>query len=193
MCITGVVQGWAAILMGLVSGSVPWYTMMILHNKLSFLKAIDDPMAVFHTHAVAGILGGVLTGFFAVPKLCRLFYMVPDWDKYIGLAYALQNRSTSPGLRQMGIQLAAIAFVICFNVVITSFVCLLVRTIVPLRVETQALAMGDKAVHGEDAFALWSRSTIEGKRFQNLKHNQVYDREDYPSFASRSMSELQMV
>ncbi|MCI48895.1 ammonium transporter 3 member 1-like, partial [Trifolium medium] len=52
---------------------------------------IDDPMAVFHTHAIAGALGGILTGFFAVPKLCRLFYMVPDWEKYIGLAYGLQN------------------------------------------------------------------------------------------------------
>nr|TKR71337.1 hypothetical protein D5086_0000302480 [Populus alba] len=79
VCITpaaGVVQCWAAILMGIVSGSVPWYTMMILHKKVKFLRLVDDPIAIFHTHAIAGGLGGILTGFFAVPKLCRLFYMV---------------------------------------------------------------------------------------------------------------------
>ena len=59
-------QGWAAILMGVISRSIPWYTMMILHDKLPFLKQIDDPMAVFHTHAVPALS--------AVPKLCRLFY-----------------------------------------------------------------------------------------------------------------------
>ncbi|KAE8010032.1 hypothetical protein FH972_006430 [Carpinus fangiana] len=73
----------AAILMGLISGSIPWYTMMVLHKKVSVLGQVDDPMAVFHTHAIAGSLGGILTGFFAVPKLCRLFYTVPDWEKFI--------------------------------------------------------------------------------------------------------------
>ncbi|KAJ1413888.1 Blood group Rhesus C/E/D polypeptide [Sesbania bispinosa] len=193
VCITpaaGVVQGWAAILMGLISGSVPWYTMMVLHNKVPFLKQIDDPMAVFHTHAIAGALGGILTGFFAVPKLCRLFYMVPDWEKYIGLFYGLQNGATHAGLRQMAIQVGAIAFVICFNFVTTSLICLLVGLIVPLRLNTDALHMGDKAIHGEEAFALHGEAT----KFENLKHNKIYDTQDF-SFVkeSRSLGQLQMV
>lgn len=114
-------------MMGVMSGSIPWYTMMILHDKLPFLKQIDDPMAVFHTHAVAGALGGVLTGLLAVPKLCRLFYMVPDWEKYIGLAYGLQNGATHAGLRQMAIQVGAIVFVIIFNFVTTGALDLLAR------------------------------------------------------------------
>ncbi|GLT95175.1 hypothetical protein SLE2022_128720 [Rubroshorea leprosula] len=65
----------------------------------------------FHTHAIAGILGGVLTGF-SVPKLRRLFYIVPDWEKYIGLAYGLQNGRTSAGFKQMGIRFTGIIFVI---------------------------------------------------------------------------------
>ena len=39
---------------------VPWFTMMILHKKSSLLMKVDDTLAVFHTHAVAGVLGGVL-------------------------------------------------------------------------------------------------------------------------------------
>lgn len=164
--------------------------MMVLHNKVPFLKKIDDPMAVFHTHAVAGALGGILTGFFAVPKLCRLFYMVPDWEKYIGLAYGLQNGATRAGLRQMGIQVGAIVFVICFNFVTTSLICLLVGAMVPLRLNTDALQMGDKAMHGEEAFALHG----EAAKLENIKRNKIYDAQDF-SFIndSRSLGELQMV
>ncbi|KHN43195.1 Ammonium transporter 3 member 1 [Glycine soja] len=190
--VAGVVQGWAAILMGVMSGSIPWYTMMILHDKLPFLKQIDDPMAVFHTHAVAGALGGVLTGLLAVPKLCRLFYMVPDWEKYIGLAYGLQNGATHAGLRQMAIQVGAIVFVIIFNFVTTSLICLLVGSIVPLRIDTDALQMGDKAMHGEEAFAFYGGDPTA--KFENLKHNKVYDTQDF-SFVrdTRSFAQLQMV
>ncbi|GKU86476.1 hypothetical protein SLEP1_g993 [Rubroshorea leprosula] len=45
--------GRVAILMGIISGSIPWYTMMVLHQKIWLLKQVDDTMAVFHTHAVA--------------------------------------------------------------------------------------------------------------------------------------------
>ena len=61
----GVVQGWAAIIMGMMSGSIPWYTMMVLHKESKLLTQVDDTSAVFHTHAVAGSLGGILAGFFA--------------------------------------------------------------------------------------------------------------------------------
>ncbi|KAJ4719656.1 Ammonium transporter [Melia azedarach] len=194
VCITpaaGVVQGWAAILMGLISGSIPWYTMMVLHRKIKLLRLVDDPMAVFHTHAVAGILGGILTGFFAVPKLCRLFYMVPDWEKYIGLAYGLQNGRTSAGFRQIGVQLAGIGFVICLNIATTSLICWFIRLIVPLRLSEEELETGDEGVHGEVAFALFG----DGERFQNSKHNSVYDAEEFSYIGSRSrpIGEVQMV
>ncbi|GMP85961.1 hypothetical protein CsSME_00038930 [Camellia sinensis var. sinensis] len=41
VCITpgaGVVQSWAAIVMGILSGSIPWVSMMILHKKSSLLQ-----------------------------------------------------------------------------------------------------------------------------------------------------------
>ncbi|XP_026440118.1 ammonium transporter 2 member 2-like [Papaver somniferum] len=75
VCITpgaGVVQAWAAIVMGILAGSIPWFTMMILHKKSSLLQKVDDTLGVFHTHAVAGILGGTLTGLLAEPHLCDM-------------------------------------------------------------------------------------------------------------------------
>ncbi|RYR52631.1 hypothetical protein Ahy_A06g027522 [Arachis hypogaea] len=202
VCITpaaGVVQGWTAILMGLFSGSVPWYTLMVLHKKLKFLNKIDDPMAIFHTHAITGILGGILTGLFAVPKLCRLFYGVPDWKKYTGLFYGLKNGLAHAGLTQLGIQLEATIFVVVFNVISTTVICLVVRSIVPLRVDDEdALQVGgDKSMHGEEAFALWCSHQDKDTKFENVKQNKVYDTKDFSSSIDESStkkasSEVQM-
>jgi ammonium transporter, Amt family len=30
--------------MGILSGSIPWYTMMVLHKKWSFRQRIDDTL-----------------------------------------------------------------------------------------------------------------------------------------------------
>ncbi|MED6148797.1 Ammonium transporter 2 member 4 [Stylosanthes scabra] len=201
VCITpaaGIVQGWAAILMGFISGSVPWYTLMVVHHKIKLLNKIDDPMAIFHTHAITGTLGGILTGLFAVPKLCRLFYGVPDWEKYTGLLYGLQNGSTHAGLKQLWIQLEAIAFVVIFNVIITSLICLGVRGIVPLRVVDALEVGGDIGMHGEEAFALCCSEDRDNSKFENVKRNRIYDTQDFQSSvdeSSRTMtvSESQMV
>lgn len=177
----GVVQCWAAILMGLISGSLPWYTLMVLHNKITLLRHVDDTFAIFHTHAIAGTLGGVLTGLFAVPKLSRLFYNVPDWNKYIGLAYALQTGRTSAGLRQMGVQLIGILFIVCLNIVATTLICLCIKMFVPLRVSEEELKVGDDEVHGEVAYVLSS-----DHRFENPKVNSMYDVDEYPSVVSKT-------
>jgi Amt family ammonium transporter len=175
--------------MGIVSGSVPWYTMMVLHKKVKFLRLVDDPIAIFHTHAIAGGLGGILTGFFAVPKLCRLFYMVPDWEKYIGLGYGLQNGQTSAGLRQMGIQLGGNLFVTFINISTTSMICWFVGLFVPLRLSDDELQIGDDAIHGEEAFALWN----DEETFQNTKTNSAFESEDSSYMKSRSFGDVQMV
>ncbi|XP_060961851.1 ammonium transporter 2 member 5-like [Cannabis sativa] len=158
VCITpaaGVVQGWAAIIMGMMGGSIPWYTMMILHREINLLKQIDDTMAVFHTHAVAGSLGGILAGLFAEPKLSRLFYAIPNSQRYIGLFYGIQNRQYKAGFRQLGVQLLGIVFVVFLNVIATTVVCLIIRLVVPLKLADDVLHSGDDAIHGEEAYALW--------------------------------------
>ncbi|XP_049407732.1 ammonium transporter 2 member 5-like [Solanum stenotomum] len=177
VCITpaaGVVQGWAAVLMGLMSGSIPWFSMMFLHKKMWFLKQVDDTMAVFHTHAVAGTLGAILAGVLANPRLSRIFYMVDDWPKYIGLAYGIQSGKYNAGLRQLGVQLIGIGFVFIWNVVSTSVICLLIRIVVPLRMTEEEVSEGDNAVHGEEAYALWG----DGEKFDNSKLQLVHEIEE---------------
>ncbi|CAI0448768.1 unnamed protein product [Linum tenue] len=172
VCITpaaGVVQGWAAIIMGMLSGSIPWYTMMVLHKKISFLKHVDDTMAIFHTHAIAGSLGGILTGIFAEPKLCRIFYLVPEWEHYIGLLNGFHNNRAGAGFKQLGVQLLGILFVVFTNVIMTSIICVVIKFVVPLRLSEEQLSTGDDAIHGEEAYALWG----DGEKYQS-RHNSFY-------------------
>ncbi|XP_020269166.1 ammonium transporter 3 member 2-like [Asparagus officinalis] len=167
VCITpaaGLVQGWAAMIMGILSGSIPWFTMMVLHKKVKLLKKVDDTLAVLHTHAVAGILGGLLTGLFADPKLTSLFF--GDNPRYIGLLYSLADHRAAAGFRQLGMQIAGIAFIIAINVPITSAICLFVRLFVPLRFSDEILVIGDDAIHGEDAYAVWG----DGETYEKSIH-----------------------
>lgn len=173
--------------MGIMSGSIPWYSMMVLHKKIRLLKQVDDTMAVFHTHAVAGSLGGILTGFFAHPKLNRLFYLVDDWEHYVGLAYGLKMGRPGAGFKQMGIQLLGILFVVVLNIVITSVICLLIRLIVPLRLADDELQTGDDAIHGEEAYALWG----DGEKYDS-KHNSVYGIEEYPQVVPKGGGQVEM-
>lgn len=141
-------DSWAAVLMGVLSGSIPWYTMMVLHKKSAFFQSVDDTLGVFHTHAVAGLLGGLLSGVFAKPKLLRIMYNDDEYGP--GLIY-----SFSKGFRQIWYQLLGAGFIIVWNVVVTSLVCVLISHIVDLRMQEEELEVGDDAAHGEEAYALW--------------------------------------
>lgn len=138
--------------MGVCSGSIPWFTMMVVHKRSKLLQKVDDTMAVLHTHAIAGSLGGILTGLFAEPRLSYLFY--GKYAKYVGLFYGFQAKT---GIRQVGVQLLGIIFVVVVNVISTSLICLLIRLVVPLRMSEEDMEIGDEAAHGEEAYAIWGQ------------------------------------
>ncbi|CAD5164696.1 unnamed protein product [Musa acuminata subsp. malaccensis] len=160
VCITpgaGLVQGWAAMVMGILSGSIPWYTMMVVHRRWAFLQKIDDTLAVFHTHAVAGFLGGASTGLFAEPVLCSLFLPVTGSR---GGVYG------GVGGVQFLKQVVGAGFVVAWNAVVTTLICVAIRVVTPLRMSEEQLKIGDDEVHGEEAYALWG----DGERFDVTRH-----------------------
>ncbi|XP_059440583.1 ammonium transporter 2 member 3-like [Corylus avellana] len=181
VCITpgaGIVFPWAALLMGILSGSIPWYTMMVLHRKSAFFQSVDDTLGVFHTHAVAGTLGGLLSSIFAKPNLLTLMY----GQKYgPGLAYSFSNGEFKKGLSQIGYQLAGAAFVTAWNGVMTSLICILISRIVSLRMNEDDLESGDDAAHGEEASALWG----DGDNMPTSRHWLISPR--IPSLCGRNV------
>ncbi|KAM1038276.1 hypothetical protein ACFX13_033717 [Malus domestica] len=174
VCITpgaGLVQSWAAILMGMLSGSIPWVSMMVLHKKSALLQKVDDTLGVFHTHAVAGLLGGLLTGLLAEPALCKL--MLPVGNSR-GAFYG------GSGGMQFLKQLVAAMFVIAWNIVSTTIILLAIRVFIPLRMPEEQLIIGDDAVHGEEAYALWG----DGEKYDPTRHGwntSAYGEEMAPS------------
>ena len=69
----GVVAGWGAVIIGFLSGSIPWISMNIVGKKLSIFRKVDDTLGVYHTHAVAGVTGGMAVGVLATSEGCAAF------------------------------------------------------------------------------------------------------------------------
>ncbi|XP_038993182.1 ammonium transporter 2-like [Hibiscus syriacus] len=148
-------QSWATIIIGMLAGSVPWASMMIIHKKCTWLQKVDDALGVFHTHAVAGLMGGLLMGLLAEPHLCRL--ILPKDTRC-----ALYGGN---GGVQLAKQIVAALFVIGWNVTST-LILLMIRLCIPLRMPDNQLEIGDDSVHGEEAYTIWG----DGEQYDQRKH-----------------------
>lgn len=114
---------------------------------------------MFHTHAVAGLLGGLLTGLLAHPELCG--YILPKPTR--GAFYR------GNGGKQFLKQMVGACFIIGWNIMATTIICLAIRLVMPLRMPEEQLVVGDDAVHGEEAYALWG----DGEKYDptsNITH-----------------------
>ena len=112
---------------------------------------------MFHTHAVAGLLGGLLTGLLAEPQLCRLILPVTNSR---GAFYG------GSGGIQLFKQLVAACFIAGWNLVSTTLILLTIQLFIPLRMPTEQLEIGDDAIHGEEAYALWG----DGEKYDPTRH-----------------------
>lgn len=139
----GVVSGYGAIIIGICAGIIPWFTMNVLGKRLSVFRKVDDTLGVVHTHAVAGLLGGILTGVLATKVGCA--------------AYGLTNPggAIDGNWHQVTLQLEGAAFIIVLNIVVTYVLLKLISFVVPLRMSEEDLLVGDDAAHGEEAYALY--------------------------------------
>ncbi|KAI1828053.1 ammonium transporter [Xylaria intraflava] len=64
---SGYVPSWAAVLYGIFGASLANYG-----TKLKFALGIDDSLDIFAVHAVGGLVGNTLTGFFAADYIAHL-------------------------------------------------------------------------------------------------------------------------
>ena len=142
----GFVNGWGAIIIGIVAGIIPWWSMNRL-QRTRFMIRVDDTLGVFSTHGVAGLTGGLLVGILACP----------DMLEYIGTEKEAPGVSVTgllygdPG-SQLLLQLAGAAFIIAYNAIATFIILKAISIFVPLRMEEAQLRVGDDAVHGETAY-----------------------------------------
>jgi ammonium transporter, Amt family len=144
----GYVDGWGAIIIGVVAGIIPWLSMNKF-QKLGFMQRVDDTLSVFSTHGVAGLTGGLMVGLVANPAM--LEYIGTDKEapgvSVTGLFYGDSGH-------QLLMQVYGAAFIIVFNAVMTFIILKVIGLIVPLRMDDATLKVGDDAVHGETAYAI---------------------------------------
>src|SRR5205807_9903455 len=64
----GYVNGWGAIAIGVIGSTIVYMALNYL-SRLRPFRRVDDTLGVVYTHGFAGLAGGLLTGFFADPKM----------------------------------------------------------------------------------------------------------------------------
>ena len=151
----GVVTGWGAIIIGAVSGTLPWWTMMKLGPKWKLFAKVDDTLGVVHTHMVAGWWGGFATGLFATKEGCEAFAITQGGG-------AIEGNG-----KQVYLQLYGGLFIIAWNIFWTSAIMAFIKYVlrIPLRMSDADLMIGDDAIHGEEAYAFYgegSRTLLYG-------------------------------
>lgn len=160
----GVIAGWSAIALGFGSGTVPWLSMNIFGKKVAFMRSVDDVLGVFHTHFVAGLVGGCATGIFATISGCAAFGLTNPGG-------AIEGNGV-----QVGYQIAGACFVVGWNVVWTSLIMAFIKYVlrIPLRMSEEDLMLGDYACHGEEAYVFSEGSsgyvggTLRGKEIEGV-------------------------
>jgi Amt family ammonium transporter len=143
----GYVNGWGAIVIGVVVGIIPWLSMNKF-QKLSFMQKVDDTLCVFSTHGVAGLCGGLLVGLLADPGMLQ--YVGTDKDAP-GVNVTGWLYGNAP---QLLLQAEGAAFIIVYNAIATFIILKVISIFVSLRMDEATLKVGDDAVHGETAYAI---------------------------------------
>ncbi|MGA7438877.1 MAG: ammonia channel protein, partial [Luteibacter sp.] len=121
-----------ALVLGLAAGVVCFFCATRLKRKLGY----DDSLDVFGVHAVAGILGALLTGPFAAPALGG-FGTVTD----LGL--------------QLWIQFKGVGFTVAYSAVLSWVIFKGIAVTMGLRVDEEQEQIGlDIALHEEKGYNL---------------------------------------
>jgi ammonium transporter, Amt family len=147
VCITpaaGFVNGYGAIVIGVVGSTIVWMAIRFL-SRAPVFRSVDDTLGVVYTHGIAGLTGGLLVGVLADPHIIE----------YIGVG-------STPSIFGEGAihgnwallrwQAEAAGWVIAFTGVMTFIILKVVGIFLPLRLTDEELEIGDHAIHGNEVY-----------------------------------------
>jgi len=131
----GFVNGWGAILIGLIATIIVYFALNYLSRVAPF-RNVDDTLGVVYTHGFAGLAGGLLVGIFANKLMA---------GEHEGLI-------SGGGLELLGWQALTALWVIVFCAIGTFILLKIVGLVVPLRMTEAEMEEGDLAVHGHEVY-----------------------------------------
>jgi Amt family ammonium transporter len=121
-----------ALVLGLIAGVICFFSATRLKHRLGY----DDSLDVFGVHAVAGIVGALLTGPLASPKLGGFGTVESLWG-------------------QLWIQAKGVGFTVVWSAVLSLLILKLIDWTLGLRVDDEQELIGlDLALHEEKAYNL---------------------------------------
>jgi ammonium transporter, Amt family len=142
----GFVNGYGALIIGVVASTLVWFAIRFL-SRAPMFRSVDDTLGVIYTHGVAGLVGGLLVAFLAEPSLVE----------YIGVGGA----SNLPGKSSVFYggswtllrwQAETAGWVIGYTAIATFVILKVIGIFVPLRLSDEELEIGDHAIHGNEVY-----------------------------------------
>jgi Amt family ammonium transporter len=132
----GFVNGWGAIIIGVIASIIVYFALNYLSRTAPF-RNVDDTLGVVYTHGFAGVAGGLLVGIFANSSMAET---------------VLAGTISGGGLHLLGWQALTALWVIVFSAIVTFILLKLVSLFVPLRMLEEDMETGDIAVHGHEVY-----------------------------------------
>src|SRR6478672_4291684 len=132
----GFVNGWGAIVIGVIAATLVYFALNYLSRVAPF-RGVDDTLGVVYTHGFAGLVGGLLVGIFANSAMAET---------------VLAGTISGGGLTLLKWQALTALWVIVFSAIGTFILLKLVGLVVPLRMTEAEMEEGDIAVHGHEVY-----------------------------------------
>jgi Amt family ammonium transporter len=135
----GFVNGYGAIIMGVVASSIVYFAYNYM-SRLRPFRNVDDTLGVIYTHGVAGLVGGLMVGLLADSNMVE----------YLGVHEG--NSAITGSLHLLKWQAYAALWVILFTAAATFILLKVIGLVVPLRMSEEDMEEGDIAVHGHEVY-----------------------------------------
>jgi Amt family ammonium transporter len=146
----GWVNAVGAIFVGMIASTVVWIAWNYVSRLRPFSK-VDDALGVIYTHGFAGLTGGLLVGILADPGMTE--YGVKGANFKGAGSFSVGGVLFTHSWHQFWEQLLAALWIIGYTAVGTTVVFYAVKFICRgLRESDEVLALGDVAIHEEEAF-----------------------------------------
>jgi Amt family ammonium transporter len=141
----GFVNGYGAIVIGVVASTIVWMAIRFL-SRAPMFRSVDDTLGVVYTHGVAGLCGGLLVGVLADPNIVQ-YIGVNGAPNLPGLTSVVHGHWTL--LRW---QAEAAGWVIGYTAIATFVILKVIGIFLPLRLSDEELEIGDHAIHGNEVY-----------------------------------------
>jgi Amt family ammonium transporter len=140
----GFVNGYGAIVIGVVASTLVWMAIRFL-SRAPLFRNVDDTLGVIYTHGVAGLCGGLLVGVLADPHIIE--YIGTKGTESIFAKGAIHGH-----WELLRWQAEAAGFVIIYTAIATFIILKVIGIFLPLRLSDEELEIGDHAIHGNEVY-----------------------------------------